>query len=75
MINPLMRGALLLQFWRGSLGDAKREFLIRQPKGEITLLIEGKEETKPENPTESQLEEELRVLISDGHSLSTVTIL
>uniref|UniRef100_A0A1J3HVJ1 Ribosomal RNA small subunit methyltransferase I n=2 Tax=Noccaea caerulescens TaxID=107243 RepID=A0A1J3HVJ1_NOCCA len=59
------------EFWRGSLGDAKKEFLIRQPKGEITLLIEGKEETKPENPTESQLEEELRVLISDGHSLST----
>lgn len=37
-------------------------------------MIEGKEETKPENPTESQLEEELRVLISDGLSLSTVTI-
>ncbi|KAF2607179.1 hypothetical protein F2Q68_00043145 [Brassica cretica] len=59
------------EFWRGSLGEAKQEFLIRQPKGEITLLIEGKEETKPENPTESQLEQELAVLISDGHSLST----
>ncbi|KAL1192851.1 hypothetical protein V5N11_005835 [Cardamine amara subsp. amara] len=59
------------EFWRGSLGEAKQEFLILQPKGEITLLIEGKEETKAENPTESQLEEELRALISDGHSLST----
>ncbi|CAN8302735.1 unnamed protein product [Cochlearia groenlandica] len=59
------------EFWRGSLGEAKQEFLIRQPKGEITLLIEGKEETKAENPTESELEEELRGLISDGHSLST----
>ncbi|CAF2318074.1 BnaA10g28220D [Brassica napus] len=59
------------EFWRGSLGEAKQEFLIRQPKGEITLLIEGKEETKAENPTESQLEQELAVLISDGHSLST----
>lgn len=68
------RDALLLQFWRGSLGEAKQEFLIRQPKGEITLLIEGKEETKTENPTESQLEQELAVLISDGHSLSSVTV-
>ncbi|CAH8254703.1 unnamed protein product [Arabidopsis lyrata] len=59
------------EFWRGSIREAKEEFLIRQPKGEITLLIEGKEETKAENPTESQLEEELRGLISDGHSLST----
>ncbi|CAL9217864.1 unnamed protein product [Arabidopsis halleri] len=59
------------EFWRGSIGEAKKEFLIRQPKGEITLLIEGKEETKAENPTESQLEEELKGLISDGHSLST----
>ncbi|KAG7599607.1 rRNA small subunit methyltransferase I [Arabidopsis suecica] len=59
------------EFWRGSIGEAKEEFLIRQPKGEITLLIEGKEETKAENPTESQLEEELKGLISDGHSLST----
>jgi 16S rRNA (cytidine1402-2'-O)-methyltransferase len=59
------------EFWRGSIAEAKQEFLIRQPKGEITLLIEGKEETKAENPTESQLEEELRGLISDGHSLST----
>ncbi|XP_024006191.1 uncharacterized protein LOC18010844 isoform X2 [Eutrema salsugineum] len=59
------------EFWRGSLGEAKQEFLIRQPKGEITLLIEGKEETKPENPTDSQLEDDLRVLISEGHSLST----
>ncbi|XP_010461471.1 PREDICTED: uncharacterized protein LOC104742198 [Camelina sativa] len=59
------------EFWRGSIGEAKQEFLSRQPKGEITLLIEGKEETKAENPTDSQLEEELRGLISDGHSLST----
>ncbi|EFH67569.1 hypothetical protein ARALYDRAFT_336806 [Arabidopsis lyrata subsp. lyrata] len=59
------------EFWRGYIGEAKQEFLIRQPKGEVTLLIEGKEETKAENPTESQLEEELRGLISDGHSLST----
>ncbi|KAJ0232108.1 hypothetical protein HA466_0293650 [Hirschfeldia incana] len=59
------------EFWRGSLGEAQQEFLIRQPKGEITLLIEGKEETRAENPTESQLEQQLAVLISDGHSLSS----
>lgn len=46
--------------------------MINQPKGEITLLIEGKRESRVETPTESQLEEELRELISNGHSLSTV---
>ncbi|XP_010539186.1 PREDICTED: uncharacterized protein LOC104813319, partial [Tarenaya hassleriana] len=59
------------EFWRGTLGEAKEAFLIRQPKGEITLLIEGKEETKVEMPTESELEEELRRLISDGQTLSS----
>ncbi|KAL6960240.1 16S rRNA (cytidine(1402)-2'-O)-methyltransferase [Sarracenia purpurea var. burkii] len=59
------------EFWRGTLGEAKEAFSTRQPKGEITFLIEGKADYMVETPSESQLENELRELISRGHSLST----
>lgn len=62
------------QFWRGTLGEAEQWFITHQPRGEITVLIEGKEDTPVETPSESQLENELRELISNGHSLSTVMI-
>lgn len=58
------------EFLRGSLGEAKEAFLTRQVKGEITLLIEGKTECSVEMPSEDQLENELRHLMSSGHSLS-----
>lgn len=60
------------QFWRGTLGEAKEVFSTHQPKGEITLLIEGNTKSTVETPSEGQLENELRNLISSGHSLSTV---
>lgn len=47
-------------------------FLAHQPKGEITFLIEGKSTSTDEGPSESQLENELRELIAEGHSLSMV---
>lgn len=53
------------------MGEAKEAFSTRQPKGEITFLIEGKANVV-ETPSESQLENELRELISVGHSLSEV---
>ncbi|XP_062163556.1 uncharacterized protein LOC133870447 [Alnus glutinosa] len=59
------------EFWRGTLGEAKEVFSSHQPKGEITLLIEGKTKSTVETPSECQLENELRNLISSGHSLST----
>ncbi|KAM0035508.1 putative 16S rRNA (cytidine(1402)-2'-O)-methyltransferase [Helianthus debilis subsp. tardiflorus] len=59
------------EFWRGTLGEAKSAFLDRQPKGEITFLIEGKRFCEDETPSEAQLENELGALISNGHSLST----
>ncbi|PWA75220.1 tetrapyrrole (Corrin/Porphyrin) methylase [Artemisia annua] len=59
------------EFWRGTLGEAKSAFLDRQPKGEITFLIEGKPICEVETPSEDQLENELRELISNGHTLST----
>ncbi|KAK1311339.1 hypothetical protein QJS10_CPA08g00154 [Acorus calamus] len=52
------------------LGEAKEVFSTRQPKGEITLLIEGKAHSVIEMPSEVQLEHELRELVSSGHSLS-----
>ncbi|XP_015902592.3 uncharacterized protein LOC107435483 isoform X4 [Ziziphus jujuba] len=59
------------EFWRGTLEEAKEAFASRQPKGEITLLIQGKENPTVETPSESELENELRNLIYNGHSLST----
>lgn len=59
------------EFWRGTLADAKEVFSTYQPKGEITLLIEGKEKSIVEAPSECELENQLRDLISSGHSLST----
>ncbi|GAV60395.1 TP_methylase domain-containing protein [Cephalotus follicularis] len=58
------------EFWRGTVGEAKEAFLTHQPKGEITLLIEGKANCLMETPSEGQLEKKLRDLISTGHSLS-----
>ncbi|KAK9270654.1 hypothetical protein L1049_026236 [Liquidambar formosana] len=58
------------EFWRGTLGEAREAFSLHQPKGEITLLIEGKTNCMVETPSESQLENELRDLMSKGHSLS-----
>lgn len=58
------------EFWRGTLGEAKEAFAAHQPKGEITLLIDGNKSSMVETPTEAELENELRELISQGYSLS-----
>nr|GLL48373.1 uncharacterized protein LOC109170058 isoform X2 [Ipomoea trifida] len=58
------------EFWHGTIGQAIEAFSARQPKGEITILLEGKSRSTEEIPSESQLESELRELISKGHSLS-----
>ncbi|CAL5359598.1 unnamed protein product [Camellia sinensis] len=62
------------EFWCGTLEEAKGAFLTRQPKGEITFLIEGKANCVVETPSESQLENELRELISGGQCLSSVKL-
>lgn len=72
IIGLLITLLLPHQFWRGTLGEAKEVFSIREPKGEITLITEGKAKSAVENPPEYQLENELQDLISSGHSLSTV---
>ncbi|XP_073225394.1 uncharacterized protein [Cicer arietinum] len=59
------------EFWRGTLGEANKVFSIRQPKGELTILIEGQANSKVEPPSDIQLESELRELIENGESLST----
>ncbi|KAM6574194.1 hypothetical protein CsatA_022521 [Cannabis sativa] len=59
------------QFWRGTLGEAKEAFSVHKPKGEITLLIEGKAKPAVETPSDCELEKELSHLISNGHSLSS----
>ncbi|KAK7310931.1 hypothetical protein RJT34_08733 [Clitoria ternatea] len=59
------------EFWRGTVGEAKKVFSIRQVKGELTILIEGQTSSKVEPPSDIQLESELRELIASGESLST----
>jgi 16S rRNA C1402 (ribose-2'-O) methylase RsmI len=61
-----------LQFWRGTLGEANEAFATRQPKGEITVLIEGKLISVDETPSEDFLEHELRELTAKGYTLSAV---
>ncbi|XP_073306570.1 uncharacterized protein [Primulina huaijiensis] len=58
------------EFWRGTLEEAKEAFSAHQPKGEITLMIEGTTNREAKVLTESQLENKLGELISKGHSLS-----
>ncbi|KAL8153933.1 hypothetical protein V2J09_011693 [Rumex salicifolius] len=58
------------EFWRGTLEEAKKVYSDRQPKGEITFLIEGKSNVTQETPTDSQVEDDLQDLISSGHSIS-----
>ncbi|RDY11959.1 rsmI, partial [Mucuna pruriens] len=59
------------EFWRGTLGEAKEVFSIRQVKGELTILIEGQGNSKVEPPSDIELESELRELIASGESLSS----
>ncbi|CAL4933374.1 unnamed protein product [Urochloa decumbens] len=58
------------EFWRGTLGEANEAFATRQPKGEITVLIEGQLISVDETPSEDFLEHELRELMTKGHTLS-----
>ncbi|KAH6776469.1 Tetrapyrrole Methylase [Perilla frutescens var. hirtella] len=58
------------EFWRGTLAEAKEAFSTRQPKGEITLLIEGMIISEDDQLSDSELENKLGELISKGHSLS-----
>ncbi|XP_020247642.1 uncharacterized protein LOC109825246 isoform X3 [Asparagus officinalis] len=60
------------EFWRGTLGEANRIFSSRHPKGEITVIVEGKEKFVAETPSESELEHELRSFVSNGHSISMI---
>ncbi|KQJ96690.1 uncharacterized protein LOC100822973 isoform X2 [Brachypodium distachyon] len=59
------------EFWRGTLGGANEAFATRQPKGEITVLIEGNSISVDETPSEDFLEHELKELMAKGHALST----
>jgi 16S rRNA C1402 (ribose-2'-O) methylase RsmI len=64
----------MLQFWRGTLGEANEAFATRLPKGEITLLIEGNSISADETPSDDFLEHELKEMMAEGHALSSVHI-
>ncbi|KAM0881827.1 hypothetical protein ACQ4PT_032696 [Festuca glaucescens] len=59
------------EFWRGTLGEANEAFATRQPKGEITLLIEGNSISADETPSDDFLEHELKEMMAEGHALSS----
>src|SRR6266508_3025511 len=65
--------AYIVQFWRGTLGEANEAFSTRQPKGEITVLIEGKLIAIDDAPSEEFLEHELRELTAKGHTQLQLT--
>lgn len=56
------------------MGEARKVFKDRSPRGEITLLLEGNVNPSAEIPTEAELEIELEQLISKGQSLSMVCL-
>ncbi|CAN6439410.1 unnamed protein product [Victoria cruziana] len=58
------------EFWRGTIGEAKEAFSSYQPKGEITILVEGKRSCGAQVPSEAEIACELRELVSNGHSVS-----
>ena len=64
---------MCFQFWRGTLKQAQREFEERNPRGEMTLVIEGLAESAAnELPSEEDVKIELRVLLNAGVSPSEV---
>lgn len=64
---------ILFQFWRGTLEQAQKEFEERNPRGEITLVIEGLSESAAnELPSEEDVKLELRTLLDAGVSPSEV---
>ncbi|XP_073386864.1 uncharacterized protein [Physcomitrium patens] len=59
------------EFWRGTLQQARKEFEERNPRGEMTLVIEGlSESAADELPTEEDVKAELRALLDSGVSPS-----
>ncbi|KAG0554000.1 hypothetical protein KC19_12G055000 [Ceratodon purpureus] len=59
------------EFWRGTLEQAQKEFEERNPRGEMTLVIEGLSESAAnELPSEEDVKLELRTLLDAGVSPS-----
>ena len=62
------------EFWRGTLSEAIAEFETRQPRGEITLVVEGssgaKGEKESDRSTGAGLELALKEMMDAGTSPS-----
>ncbi|WOL17571.1 hypothetical protein Cni_G26364 [Canna indica] len=58
------------EFRRGTLGEASKLYSTQQPKGEMTVLIQGNTNVVDNVPSDDQLKLELNELINKGHSLS-----
>lgn len=61
------------EFWRGTLSEAIAEFETRQPRGEITLVVEGSRgarEKESDRSTGAGLELALKEMMDAGTSPS-----
>ncbi|EFJ21037.1 hypothetical protein SELMODRAFT_107529, partial [Selaginella moellendorffii] len=59
------------EFWRGTLGKAQARFKESEPRGEVTLLIDGLPARAAERfPSNEELEDRLEILFESGKSLS-----
>ncbi|CAM6127613.1 unnamed protein product [Calypogeia fissa] len=55
------------EFWRSTLEEAKVEFEVRQPRGELTLIVEGfPEGAGTQQPTKEELMSRLEILMDAG---------
>mmetsp|Transcript_21571 Transcript_21571/g.41146 ORF Transcript_21571/g.41146 Transcript_21571/m.41146 type:complete len:215 (+) Transcript_21571:548-1192(+) len=59
------------EFWRGSIGEAVKEFSLRKPRGEITLLVEGNTDIVSEEDVTEEMTLELQRMFDEGVSVSS----
>lgn len=58
------------EFWRGTLEEANVEFSSRNPRGEITLVIQGLQKADLKGPTDEDIQLELERALANGVSIS-----
>jgi 16S rRNA (cytidine1402-2'-O)-methyltransferase len=69
----LVTDVIGVQFWRGTLEEASTEFSSRSPRGEITLVIQGKERSDLERlSSDEEIQQELQRALDNNITISEV---
>ncbi|KAH7429710.1 hypothetical protein KP509_09G062500 [Ceratopteris richardii] len=58
------------EFWRGTLEEALSEFSNRNPRGEITLVVQGWQKAYSQELTDEDIKHELEIALANGFSMS-----